>query len=99
KEAKRAAEDKCWEELVQQVSRNHHVIWTAWHHTLPSSFHPLPTFTSPDPTAQPSQTPVDNLNIVAKHFQSVSTLPDDPAFNKSHDVIVQQTIQSLKLPC
>ena len=97
-EAKRAAKDKCWEELVQQVSHNHHVIWTAWHRTVPTPFHPLPTFTSPDPTAPPCLTPVDNLNIIGKHFESVSTLPDDPSFNKSMDQTVQSTLESLTLP-
>jgi len=98
KEAKRAAQDKCWEDLVQQVSHNHHVIWTAWHHTIPSTFHPLPTFASHDSNIPPSQTPIDNLNIIGKHFESVSTLPDDPAFNKSMDDTVTQTVQSLTLP-
>ena len=98
KEAMRAAKDKCWEELVKQVSHNHHVIWTAWHHTIPSTFHPLPTFTSHDPNAPPVQTPVENLNIIGKHFESISTLPNDPTFNKSMDDTVRETIQSLALP-
>ena len=98
KEAMRAAKDKCWEELVEQVSHNHHVIWTAWHHTTPSTFHPLPAFTSSDPAAPPSQTAIGNLNIIGKHFESVSTLPDDPAFNKSEDQNVKSTLESLHLP-
>jgi Reverse transcriptase (RNA-dependent DNA polymerase)/Endonuclease-reverse transcriptase len=98
KQAMIDAKTQCWEELVQQVSHNHHVIWTAWHRTVPSTFHPLPTFTSTDPTAPPCTTPLDNLNIIGKHFQSISTLPDDPSFNKSMDESVKSTLDSLALP-
>jgi len=98
KQAMTTAKEKCWEELVQQVSHNHHVIWTAWHRTVPSTTHPLPTFTTPDPTAAPCSNPIDNLNIIGKHFESISTLPDDPAFNKTMDPTVQATIDSLTLP-
>ena len=68
--------------------KDHHVIWTAWHRTIPSTQHPLPPFTSPIPAASP----VDNLNTLAQHFASISTLPDDPAFNKSQDDNVRHTI-------
>ena len=96
-QAMRAAKDKCWEELVEQVSQNHHVIWTAWHRTMPTTIHPLPTFKT-DRSAAPCSDPIDNLNNIGKHFESISTLPDDPAFNKSQDDIVNNTIQSLRLP-
>lgn len=51
-----------------------------------------------DPAAPPPLTPIDNLNIIRKHFESVSTLPDDPAFNKSQDDTVKATLKSLHLP-
>ena len=85
-DAMRCAKQKCWEELVKQVDNNHRIIWTAWHKTTPSASTSLPTFKSN--THGPPTSPIENLNILARHFQSVSTLPDDQAFNKSQDATV-----------
>ena len=93
--AMREAKEKCWGELVEQVSHNHQIVWKAWHRTTPSTHHPLSTFTSSVPSDPPILTPTDNLNYAARYFQSVSTLPDNPAFNKSEDDNVKRTIESL----
>ena len=95
--AMRTAKQQCWEELVQQVEKNHHIIWTAWHYLTPAFDKKLPTFASDTTNATPTS-PVDNLNIMARHFQSVSTLPDDPLFNHSQDSDVANTVHSLQLP-
>jgi hypothetical protein len=97
REAMRTAKQKCWEELIEQVDRNHQIIWTAWHRTTPSTSTPLPTF-QPTANTQPPTSPVANLNILAQHFQSVSTLPNDPAFNRSQDDAVHNTVTSAQLP-
>ena len=96
--AMRDAKHQCWGELVEQVTKNHQIVWKAWHRTLPSKHHPLPTFTSTNPADPPPTDLIDNLNYVARHFQSISTLPNDPAFNNTQDDNVKQTIESLHLP-
>ena len=96
--AARDAKQQCFGELVEQVSKDHRIIWKAWHRTIPSTRTPLPTFTSSNPADQPPLTETDNLNHIARHFQSVSTIPDDPAFNNTQDNNVKQTIDSLQLP-
>ena len=97
RKAMRDAKQACWHELVEQVSHDHRIVWTAWHRTIPSSSSSLPAFNT-SPSDPPSLTPKDNLNIMARHIKNISTLPDDPAFNKSEDNNVQQTISSLSLP-
>lgn len=92
----RQAKQACWEELVEQVYHDHRIVWTAWNRTVPSSLISLPPFTSPNNS--PVQTPVDNLNIMARHIQQVSTIPNDPAFNNSEDANVEQTVSSFTLP-
>ena len=96
-QAMRQAKQQCWEELVQQVDHNHQIIWTAWHRTTPSTSSTLPTFHT-DPSTPPPTTTTENLNILARHFQSVSTLPNDPAFNQSQDTNVHNTINSIQTP-
>ena len=98
KTAMKNAKTKCWEELVEQVSKNKQIIWTAWHKSQPSKHHPLPPFQSTHDNDPPCVTPIDNLNIIARHFQSISTLPADPSFNRSEDLNVQHTINTLTLP-
>ena len=98
RQAMRDAKEQCWGELVEQVSQNHHIVWKAWHRTLPSTQHPLPTFTSSNPSDPPPLNATDNLNYIASHFQTISTLPNDPAFNRSEDNNVKHTIDSLRLP-
>ena len=95
--AMRNAKQKCWEELIQQIDKDHHIMWTAWHRTTPSTFTSLPTFQS-SPNIPPVTSPTENLNIMARHFESVSTLPDDPQFDRSMDNTVHQTMQNMQLP-
>ena len=95
----REAQQACWQELVEQVSKDHKIVWTAWHRTVPSTSHTLPTFNRLDPAHDPpSCTPVDNLNIMAQHIKNISTIPNDSSFNNSQDDTVRQTIASLQLP-
>ena len=68
--AMREAKQACWEELVEQVSHDHRIVWTAWHRTIPSSSIALPPFT--DPSSSPSQTPIDNLNIMTRYIQHLN---------------------------
>ena len=96
--AMRDAKQQCWGELVEQVSQNHQIVWKAWHRTLPSTRQPLPTFTSSNPADAPPLDATDNLNHIARYFQSISTIPNDPAFNNTEDDIVKRTIESLQLP-
>ena len=72
------------------------IVWIAWHRTIPSSSIALPPFT--DPSSSPSQTPIDNLNIMARHIQHISTIPVDPTFNNTLDAHVEQVVSSLSLP-
>ena len=95
--AMREAKQACWHELVEQVCHDHRIVWTAWHRTIPSTSSPLPTFTT-SPGLPPTLTPKDNLNIMARHIQNISTVPNDPAFNNSEDHNVHQTVTSLSLP-
>lgn len=97
--AMREAKQACWHELVEQVCKDHKIVWTAWHRTVPSTSHALPSFNRLDPAHDPPAcTPIDNLNIMAQHIQNISTIPCDASFNNSEDDNVQRTIESLHLP-
>jgi hypothetical protein len=97
--AMREAKQACWQELVEQVCKDHKIVWTAWHRTVPATSHALPAFNRLDPAHDPpSCTPVDNLNIMARHIQNISTIPHDASFNNSQDETVRQTVESLQLP-
>ena len=99
KTAMREAQQACWQELVEQVCKDHKIVWTAWHRTVPATSHALPTFNRLDPIHDPpSCTPINNLNIMARHIQNISTIPHDASFNNSQDETVRQTIASLQLP-
>lgn len=95
-QAKHQAQQACWQELVEQVHHQHHIVWTAWHQTIPSSATSLPPFTSHGTAL--STTHIDNLNIMARHIQKVSTIPNDPSFNNNMDNQVQSVVESATLP-
>jgi hypothetical protein len=95
----REAKQACWQELVEQVCKDHKIVWTAWHRTVPTSSHALPSFKTADLAHDPPTcTPIENLNIMAAHIQNISTIPRDASFNNTEDNNVQQTIASLHLP-
>jgi hypothetical protein len=97
--AMRDAKQACWHELVEQVCKDHKIVWTAWHRTVPATSRALPAFNRLDPAHDPpATTPVDNLNIMARHVQNISTIPRDASFNNAEDINVQQTVASLQLP-
>jgi len=90
------AKQACWEELVGQVAHDKRIVWTAWHGCVPSSTLSLPPFAAPG--TPPARTPIDNLNIMGRHIQQVSTVPHDPAFNNTMDTEVEHIASSFSLP-